>query len=245
MRTGEVLVHPIRAITFDFFQTLARHRRGDGGRGRSIVEYLASLGMRPSAWEHRMLYDVFAPFPGEYSAAVTAAAKQECFVELTRRLLDHLDLPSGRDFAAVHATPVWQLIGPASLELYPEVHAVLTTLRRAGYRLAVISNWHCGLGHFCAELGISGYFDHIVVSAEVGHSKPSRLIFEEATRRLGVASNAILHIGDSITDDVEGARAAGLHAILLDRSMTDAADGRCVMHTLSEIARILDGRERG
>jgi putative hydrolase of the HAD superfamily len=110
------------------------------------------------------------------------------------------------------------LIGPGSLTLFPDVVPALDALRQAGIRLAIISNWQCGLANFCTELGISHYFEHIVSSAEVGWAKPSREIFDLACARLGAQPNRVLHVGDTPTDDLEGARAAGMRAALIDRA---------------------------
>lgn len=56
----------VDAVTFGFFQTLARHR-GGVGRGRAILAYLESQGMRPRSWEHGVLYDVLRSHAPDYS----------------------------------------------------------------------------------------------------------------------------------------------------------------------------------
>lgn len=231
----------IRALTFDFFQTLARHRLGDGGRGRALVAYMQSVGIEHRPWRHEILYDVFELHARDYSPQLAPDAKREYLVRLAQRALDHVAVACPPDAAAQHAAKIWELIGPASLELYPDVHDSLGSLREAGYPLAVVSNYPCGLGHFCAELGIGRYFDHVLVSAEVGHAKPSREIFDEAARRLGVAPHAILHVGDSIDDDVEGARAAGFHAVLIDREGAQPASPCPTVRDLRQVSTLLDG----
>ncbi len=83
--------------------------------------------------------------------------------------------------------------------------------------MALVSNWQCGLAHFCADLGIGDLLDHVIASAEIGFAKPEPEIFHEACRRLGVPPERTLHVGDSIVDDLEGARHAGLQAVLVKR----------------------------
>ena len=56
----------VEAITFDFYNTLIFHREGRG-RGRLLVEYLQTHGLRPVPWEHRVLHDVFESHDTEYS----------------------------------------------------------------------------------------------------------------------------------------------------------------------------------
>ena len=88
---------------------------------------------------------------------------------------------------------------------------------RAGFKLGVISNWDERLRPLLEQLKLADYFEAIVVSREVRASKPSRTIFMHAVRELGLPPEAVLHVGDSLSMDVRGARAAGLSALLLKR----------------------------
>lgn len=118
--------------------------------------------------------------------------------------------------------------------LYPEVPSVLAALRAMGLKLAVVSNWDSSLPSLLARLGLGDAFDDVIVSAVVGASKPDRGIFAEALRRAGVAPGAALHVGDSLVDDYHGARAAGLHALLVDRAGR-VPEGYETIRSLSEL----------
>ncbi len=106
---------------------------------------------------------------------------------------------------------------PALWHVFPEVREVLGELRRRGFRLAVVSNWDSRLPDLLADLGLADYFEHLLVSAIEGVEKPATEIFHRAAHRLGVTSADCLHVGDSPLDDVRGAEAAGMGAVLLDR----------------------------
>jgi putative hydrolase of the HAD superfamily len=105
----------------------------------------------------------------------------------------------------------------AHWKVYEEAPAALAALRAKGYALYVVSNWDSSLPALLHRLELAPLFDAVVVSAAVGHSKPSGRIFEEALRLAGVAAHEAVHVGDSLPDDYDGARAAGIHALLLDR----------------------------
>jgi len=105
----------------------------------------------------------------------------------------------------------------AHWRVYPEVPEVLETLRREGFVLLVVSNWDSSLPPLLSQLGLTPFFDDVVVSTLVGASKPSREIFEIALRRAAVPAAEALHVGDSLHDDYHGAKAAGLAALLVDR----------------------------
>ncbi len=81
------------------------------------------------------------------------------------------------------------------------------------------------------------------MSSLFGASKPSPAIFEEAVRMAGVAREEALHVGDSLHDDYHGAKAAGLAALLVDRS-GKAPPGVESVASLAEIVpRVLPGGE--
>lgn len=124
--------------------------------------------------------------------------------------------------------------------LYPEVPEVLAALRARRVKLVVVSNWDSSLPSLLARLGVLDSFDAVIVSAAVGVSKPDRGIFDEAVRRAGVAPGAALHVGDSLTDDYHGARAAGLHALLVDRGGRHPAEVESIA-SLAELPARFDG----
>lgn len=99
----------------------------------------------------------------------------------------------------------------------PEAPRVLEELRRAGLKLAVISNTDDGrLAEALAAAGLDSHFDLLVDSHLVGVSKPDPAIFRLALGRLGVGAAEAAFVGDSYAHDALAARDAGLRAILLD-----------------------------
>ena len=107
---------------------------------------------------------------------------------------------------------------PALWHVFPEVPAVLAALRARGVRLAIVSNWDSRLPALLDRVGLSPWFDAILVSGIEGVEKPAPEIFLRAARRLGVAPQACVHAGDSPLDDYRGAESAGMRAVLVDRA---------------------------
>lgn len=85
----------------------------------------------------------------------------------------------------------------------------LGRLQRAGLALACVSNWDISLQGHLEEARLDGYFAEIVSSAEAGAAKPDPEPFRLALRRLGVAPERTVHVGDGDTDR-DGAAAAGV-----------------------------------
>lgn len=102
--------------------------------------------------------------------------------------------------------------------LFSDTVPTLEGLKRKGYRMGIISNWDRRLFGIVEQLGLSGFFEHVAASAVVGVPKPGRRIFESAMTAMNVRAEDCLHVGDSVADDYEGARQAGLTPLLIDRS---------------------------
>ena len=97
-----------------------------------------------------------------------------------------------------------------------EVPPALAALRRLGLRLVVVSNSNGTLRAKLDRLRLLPAFDLVMDSFELGVEKPDPAIFALALERLGARAGSTLHVGDFFHIDVVGARAAGLHAWLID-----------------------------
>jgi len=124
----------------------------------------------------------------------------------------------------------------APWRVFDDVVHCLQRLKGRGLKLGIISNWDERLRPLLRALEMDQYFDTVVVSGEVGRHKPDAKIFETAALQLGTPAEAILHVGDSTAEDFEGARKAGLRAVLLRRGQTAARDSipsLDLLHTMS------------
>jgi putative hydrolase of the HAD superfamily len=126
-----------------------------------------------------------------------------------------------------------------SWAIYDDVLPTLGALSGRGLRLGVVSNWDSHLPTLLQDLGLSSSFQALVVSAIEETGKPDRDIFLRACARLGVSPEEALHVGDSLAEDYEGARGAGLCSLLLDRHGRYPAVADRVV-SLNEIAAWLD-----
>ena len=120
------------------------------------------------------------------------------------------------DLAVECATEIeqgWEV--SENFELYEDALAALEELRRAGLRIGLVSNGIRDLTEFVAHHRLD--VDAIVDSRSHGRVKPHPTIFEAALELLGVRAADAVMVGDSLEEDIEGARALGLRAILIDR----------------------------
>ena len=102
-----------------------------------------------------------------------------------------------------------------NFELYEDVLPVLELLRAQRVKIGLVSNTSRDLSAFVAHFRLP--VDAWVWSGRHGKVKPSPTIFMAVLDELGVAPAAAVMVGDSLQDDIEGARALGMRAFLVDR----------------------------
>ncbi len=105
---------------------------------------------------------------------------------------------------------------PRTFVPYPGARQLLEGLAERGLRVAVVSNWSARLAGLLSDLGLAGPLAAVVSSAEARCEKPGAEIFERALALTGSLPSETLHAGDHPTNDVEGARCAGIEAVLVD-----------------------------
>ena len=130
---------------------------------------------------------------------------------------------------------------PEVWRVYDDVESTLGHLKQSEIKLAVISNWDERLRPLLRSLHLDRFFEVIIVSAELGEQKPSAAIFQKALQELHLPAQAVLHVGDSVCEDVEGARRAGLRAARVNRQRQSLAPGE--IGSLAELVRLIAGHQ--
>ncbi len=128
------------------------------------------------------------------------------------------------------------LLDSLRFEAYPDALAALPALRRQGLKLVVVSNWDAALEEVLVRVGLARELDGVLASAQVGAPKPAGAIFRQALALAGVSADEALHVGNSLREDVEGAKAAGIKAVLLDRSGAPPPPGVRSIASLGSLA---------
>lgn len=124
--------------------------------------------------------------------------------------------------------------------LFPETASTLTRLKARNLELGIISNFDSRLFTVMRGLGIADAFDTVTISSLAQAAKPSPQIFHIALEKHAIDPEEALHVGDSLRDDVEGAKKAGLHAVLLDRDGRRQETGVRTITSLEELFPLLD-----
>lgn len=129
-----------------------------------------------------------------------------------------------------------------SVETFPDTLATLSSLYRKGYGLGVITNGTVRVQQAKIEsTGLQAFMNVVLISETEGIKKPHPEIFQRALRRLQVAPDEAVFVGDNLVADVLGAKAAGMKAVWYagcEEASCPEADG--VIHALPGLEAWLD-----
>lgn len=131
-----------------------------------------------------------------------------------------------------------------SWRLFPETASTLARLKARDLELGIISNFDSRLFAVMRGLGIADAFDTVTISSLAQAAKPAPQIFHIALEKHAVDPEEALHIGDSLRDDVEGAKKAGFHAVLLDRERKQQQADVQTITSLEELLPLLERLEQ-
>ncbi len=228
---------PARAVFFDVDFTLIFP--GPTFQGEGYVRFCAEQGVTVDGARFDDAVAAASFILDEVEEPIYDAA---LFVHYTATIIEHM---GGRGPSVVPAAEriYEQWAGNHHFEMYDDVAPVLTALAARGVVLGVISNSHRSLDAFRAHFQLESLITTAVSSAMHGYMKPHRSIFDTALAQAGVPAGHAVMVGDSLKADIEGAVAAGMHAILLRRSgdvPPALPAGVRVIHTLTELLDHVD-----
>ncbi len=221
--------HPIDAVLFDMNHTLIHP--GRTGQSHMAYTYAAlaphcwalSFEAFAEAWE--AVHAAYDAWSAEGLALLRAGAvdaarsplREPLYRENIAAILARLDL-SVR--LADEVTAAFQQSWRAGVTMPADTPALLNRLAGAGCRLGLVTNFQQPdmVPDLLAQFGLDGLLDPIIISAEVGLRKPHPDIFRAALEALGLADTPerVIYVGDTPSDDIEGALWAGLNPVLID-----------------------------
>ena len=205
----------IQAITFDAGGTLIEpwpsvgHVYAEVSKDHGQEASPDELNRRfVSVWRTRKNFD--------YSSKAWAGLVDEVFSGLTT------ELPSRTFFDELYE----RFAQADTWRVFDDVEPTLEALRERGIRLAVLSNWDERLRPLLEKLELGRWFEEVYISLEMGWTKPDERIFEAAAHGLGLAGDEILHVGDSLQEDVKGALESGWQSRHLLRAAGNNPDSK-------------------
>ncbi len=220
----------LRAIVFDLFDTLVDQNHhllapvvSNGRRVGATTPALHDLAVRDFGLD--LSLDAFADRLAEVDAELRVETWDQGLEMSTldrfAALAVRLGCSDPTAFArAATATHMDRLRAATSVP--PHHEAVLTSLA-IDYRLGLCSNFtHAEtVRAVLRDAGFDSHLDAVVVSDEIGIRKPRREIFEAIAHALDVRPHEILHVGDNLVADIQGAAQLGMRTVWLTRQVAD------------------------
>jgi putative hydrolase of the HAD superfamily len=202
-------VSALRAVLFDVDFTLAKPGPDLGPEGYQRLGRRFGLDLEPARYDdaRRHAVDTLERHP-------ELDHDEQVWVVFTEQIIRGMGGNSGRAYeCAVEMTRAWE--HAHNFDLYEDVLPTFADLRERALLIGLVSNTGRDLDLFVRHHGLD--VDAAVSSGAHGKTKPHPAIFQAALARLDVAAADAVMVGDSVEDDVEGARAVGMRGILLDR----------------------------
>ncbi len=171
----------------------------------------------------------------EYSS-LDAGASRRFWTFLYETLLGELKI----DAAGLAEDLYKTFSSVATYRLFDDALPTLRKISDSGYKLGLISNFEEWLEDVLIEQKVGHLFDVTVISGIEGLEKPDPAIYELALQRAGVDASRAIHVGDSLSLDVEPAQSVGMRVILLDRAgLYREADHLDRIETLEDLPPLL------
>jgi putative hydrolase of the HAD superfamily len=211
-------VRQVKVIFFDAVGTLIETCASVGeiyGRVAREFGFEAEAQILQQNFAHSFRRQPPLAFPAGTPEAALGELERDWWRNLVREVFDGLgQFPRFEEFFG----EVFERFGGREFwNVYADVAPALAELKSRGLTLGVISNFDSRLYDVLRVCGLDHFFDSVHVSTRVGAAKPDPAIFRAALSYHAVEARLAWHVGDSLREDFEGAMAAGLNAVLLDR----------------------------
>jgi len=194
----------------------------------------------PLATVKKIIWEAEKKFDKDF-ADLDGVNEERFWKKFDKHVLEAVEFKGDASDFAKEVSAVFEHIIPnvKSWIAYDDVFPILDDLKARDFRLGLISNATSLARRVSDHLGLSKYFETIVISDEVGFRKPDKRIFRLAAKNVNLAPNRIIYVGDKFEVDVVGAKKAGMNSILLDR-MGIFPDAHCIrIRTLKALSRYL------
>ncbi len=198
----------LSAVVFDVDFTIAKPGPDLGPAGYARLGERFGLTLDPERYDEARLAAV-----AKLQRHPELDHDEEIWIVFTEKIIRGMGGRGNTHACAVEMTRAWERA--EHFELYEDALPALEALRARGLRLGLLSNTARDLDAFVAHHGLE--VDAVLTSRAHGKTKPHGTIFRAMLERLGVEADAAAMVGDTVEDDVEGARAVGMRAVLVDR----------------------------
>jgi HAD superfamily hydrolase (TIGR01549 family) len=206
----------VKAITFDIDGTLARGALDSKKYEKALIAYLKEIGYSGErAKVNKSLQSVIEKMKKSQARnielrfdLVYSNLLFDLGLEIKQERFDHIEGLYNRFY---------------TIEIFPGVKEMLEKLSKK-YQLAIVANPITNISRLAFEkLDLAKYFNYIILSRDLGARKPDPEIFIYALRSMWIKADETIHVGDSLEEDLQGAKNAGMKTVWIkgDKEATE------------------------
>ena len=207
----------IKGILFDLYGTLIDIETDESLEEiyRAIAHYLTYHGISLHRWEVRdRYYEIMKQQKEERCEEYPEIDVKAIWNSLLRR--EGIRAPSTRKKLAEILAQLYRAISRKRLQLYPDVKRVLDELLPT-YRMAIVSDAQpCWAVPEMKAVGLNGYFEPIIISANYRFRKPDTRLFGKALDTMKLVPAEVFYVGNDMYRDIYGASQLGIKTIFVD-----------------------------
>jgi len=199
----------VKAVLFDLGGTLIRTAEIP----RILRRILEANGIKRSLKEISLAHKKIEK---QFSLQKYAGPYEEFWIRWNLQILEKLGVrENAQSLATTIAEEWWDY---ADVRIYLDAKETLKQLKSMGLKIGIVTNGlQSDIDEVLRKVGLTNFFDVAVGIDALGKTKPNKQIFLYALKKLGVTPQEALFVGDHIENDYDGARKAGLRALLIDR----------------------------
>ncbi len=233
MATATWLGRPVTGVLFDLDDTLVDHR---GAVERGLRTWLGGLGLDGLVEDHVERWFTLEAFHYERSqrGEITYAEQRRARV---RGFFPRCDLED--DDVADDVFAGYLACYRAAWSAFADAGAALARARASGLRVGILTNGdQSAQEEKVHRTGLASYDVPVYASSSLPAAKPDPRAFHTACADLGVDPAGVVMVGDSLRHDIDGARAAGMAGVLIDRIGRYRADQVTGVDRISSLAEL-------
>jgi len=206
----------VKAITFDLDGTLACGELDSKKYEKALIAYLKKIGYSGSSAKlNKSLQSVIEKIKKFQARNIEFRFELvytnllfDLGLEIKQERLDHIESLYNSYY---------------KIQIFPGVKEMLEKLSKK-YHLAIVANAITNIPKFALKKhDLAKYFDFIILSGDFGARKPDPEIFIYALRSMWIKADETVHVGDSLNEDVQGAKKAGMKTVWIkgNKEMTE------------------------
>lgn len=206
----------LKAVFLDLDETLCDTTGANQQALKKMAELAVSLDARidATAFADAYLAGIYRNYPSSYKDKVEPIGDEGEFrLKLIKLILSDLGVTGLSDEQVVSLQQCFDTSRELAFDFFPGIKAWLQRLRQHLTLVVITNGPEFSQVAKVNAVNLEKYVDHIIIGGQEPEQKPAKSIFDKAMALANCSADECIHIGDSLSADIQGAENAGIHSI--------------------------------